>query len=133
MYRLDTSTRYVARLLLASGDLFRRPGTALSLLVCAARADRETEARWSTTARRAAPAGKPCTACRHEPLTHVTYVYGDEPGRYAGRVEAAAEPAGMGCEYGEFRVYVVEVCQSCAWNHLAMSCVLGHGAQGPER
>ncbi|MEU8798155.1 DUF5318 family protein [Spirillospora sp. NPDC048819] len=79
------------------------------------------------------PAGKPCPVCRHEPLTHVTYVYGDELGRYAGRVKATADLAEMDREYGEFRVYVVEVCQSCAWNHLAMSYVLGHGEQGPER
>ncbi|TDC60984.1 hypothetical protein E1200_29565 [Actinomadura sp. GC306] len=79
------------------------------------------------------PAGERCPVCRHEPLTHVTYVYGDELGRYAGRVKAAAELAEMDREYGEFRVYVVEVCQSCAWNHLAKSYVLGHGEQGPER
>ncbi|MFG2088749.1 MULTISPECIES: DUF5318 family protein [unclassified Spirillospora] len=79
------------------------------------------------------PPGGPCSVCRHEPLTHVTYVYGDESGRYAGRVKDAAELAEMDREYGEFRVYVVEVCQSCAWNHLAMSYVLGHGEQGPER
>jgi hypothetical protein len=33
----------------------------------------------------------------------------------------------MAREHGEFRVYVVEVCQSCAWNHLATSYVLGDG------
>ncbi|WP_221635441.1 DUF5318 family protein [Actinomadura hallensis] len=38
----------------------------------------------------------------------------------------------MDREYGEFRVYVVEVCQSCAWNHLAMSYVLGRGEQAPH-
>ncbi|TDE32437.1 DUF5318 family protein [Actinomadura sp. 6K520] len=79
------------------------------------------------------PTGERCPVCGHEPLTHVTYVYGDELGRYAGRVKATAELAEMDREYGEFRVYVVEVCQSCAWNHLAMSYVLGHGEQGPER
>jgi hypothetical protein len=79
------------------------------------------------------PSGERCPGCRHEPLTHVTYVYGDEPGRCAGRVKATAELAELDREYGEFRVYVVEVCQSCAWNHLAMSYVLGHGEQGPER
>lgn len=79
------------------------------------------------------PAGERCPVCGHEPLTHVTYVYGDELGRYAGRVKATAELAELEREYGEFRVYVVEVCQSCAWNHLAMSYVLGHGEQGPER
>jgi len=54
-------------------------------------------------------------------------------GRYEGRIKATAELATMDREYGEFRVYVVEVCQSCAWNHLAVSYVLGHGEQSPER
>ena len=35
----------------------------------------------------------------------------------------------MATEYAEFQVYVVEVCQSCAWNHLASSYVLGTGEQ----
>ena len=36
---------------------------------------------------------------------------------------------GYAAEYGEFRVYVVEVCQSCSWHHLATSYVLGTGEQ----
>ncbi|WP_433330927.1 DUF5318 family protein [Spirillospora sp. CA-294931] len=75
------------------------------------------------------PTDKPCPVCERERLTHVTYVYGDELGRYEGRVKGAAELAAMEREYGEFRVYVVEVCQSCAWNHLSVSYVLGHGEE----
>ena len=33
----------------------------------------------------------------------------------------------MAREHGEFTVYVVEVCQGCSWNHLALSYVLGDG------
>ncbi|GAA2120055.1 DUF5318 family protein [Actinomadura alba] len=73
------------------------------------------------------PTDERCPVCRRERLTHVTYVYGDELGRYAGRVKTTDELAEMAHEYGEFRVYVVEVCQSCAWNHLTVSYVLGHG------
>ncbi|MFP3961733.1 DUF5318 family protein [Actinomadura fulvescens] len=73
------------------------------------------------------PTDKPCPICGREHLTHVTYVYGDELGRYEGRVKATADLAEMDREYGEFRVYVVEVCQGCAWNHLSVSYVLGHG------
>lgn len=74
-----------------------------------------------------------CPICRRANLTHVTYVYGDELGQYEGRVKRGAELAEMAAEYGEFRVYVVEVCQSCAWNHLASSYVLGHGEPAPRR
>ena len=68
-----------------------------------------------------------CPICRKTNLTHVTYLYGDELGQYAGRVKRGPELTEMAAEYGEFRVYVVEVCQSCGWNHLATSYVLGTG------
>lgn len=77
--------------------------------------------------------GKPCPVCDKSHLTHVTYVYGDELGQYAGRVKNGKELDEMASEYGEFRVYVVEVCQSCAWNHLATSYVLGTGESSARR
>jgi hypothetical protein len=69
-----------------------------------------------------------CPVCRRDKLTHVTYVYGEELGQYSGRIKTRAELAIMEREHGEFRVYVVEVCQSCSWNHLTLSYVLGDGA-----
>jgi hypothetical protein len=74
-----------------------------------------------------------CPICRKSLLTHVTYVYGAELGQYEGRVKQSRELAEMATEYGEFRVYVVEVCQSCAWNHLASSYVLGTGEPAARR
>jgi hypothetical protein len=74
-----------------------------------------------------------CPICRKSFLTHVTYVYGSELGQYEGRVKQTRELAEMAAEYGEFRVYVVEVCQSCAWNHLASSYVLGTGEPAAPR
>ena len=68
-----------------------------------------------------------CPVCRREQLRNVTYVYGDELGQYSGRVRATAELEAMAREHGEFRVYVVEVCQACGWNHLTTSYVLGDG------
>ena len=79
------------------------------------------------------PTDLACPICRKSKLTHVTYVYGDELGRYEGRVKQAPELAEMAAEYAEFKVYVVEVCQSCAWNHLASSYVLGTGEPQPRR
>jgi uncharacterized protein DUF5318 len=78
------------------------------------------------------PTGDVCPVCRKDRLTHVTYVYGDELGRYAGRVKLTDELSQMAREFAEFRVYVVEVCQSCAWNHLTLSYVLGHGDSAPD-
>lgn len=79
------------------------------------------------------PTDTACPICRRVRLTHVTYVYGDELGQYEGRVKRGPELAEMAREYGEFRVYVVEVCQSCSWNHLASSYVLGTGEPPPRR
>ena len=79
------------------------------------------------------PTDTACPICRKARLTHVTYVYGDELGRYEGRVKQARELDEMAAEYAEFQVYVVEVCQSCAWNHLASSYVLGTGEPTPGR
>jgi hypothetical protein len=73
------------------------------------------------------PTEVPCPVCRRENLTHVTYVYGEELGQFSGRVKATVELEPMARQHGEFRVYVVEVCQGCAWNHLTLSYVLGDG------
>jgi hypothetical protein len=78
------------------------------------------------------PTTEPCPVCQRGNLTHVTYVYGDELGRYAGRVKVTAELREMARDFAEFRVYVVEVCQGCAWNHLTLSYVLGHGDSAPD-
>ncbi|WP_026412380.1 DUF5318 family protein [Actinomadura oligospora] len=79
------------------------------------------------------PTETPCPVCHAVPLTLVRYVYGDELGRLDGRVTGTAELAEMARRYGEFRVYVVEVCQGCSWNHLSRSYVLGHGDPPPDR
>lgn len=70
---------------------------------------------------------KRCPICRNHQLLHVTYVFSDELGQYSGRIRATAELEGLAQRYGELRVFVVEVCQGCAWNHLTTSYVLGDG------
>lgn len=79
------------------------------------------------------PSDRVCPVCGRAGLTDVRYVYGEQLGGYEGRVKARSELAAMAREYGEFRVYVVEVCQGCAWNHLVQSYVLGDGVDRPQR
>lgn len=69
----------------------------------------------------------PCPACGDPGLVHVTYVYGDELGPYAGRIRATNDLARMARQFGAFTVYVVEVCQRCHWNFLTTAYVLGDG------
>ena len=55
------------------------------------------------------------------------YIYGDELGPYAGRIRKAEELTPMCSKFGEFRVYVVEVCPDCHWNYLIRAFSLGDG------
>ena len=105
-----------------------RTGQSSAADVCDAHTDLLRAAK-----HRGEPTDQTCPVCQNQRLTHVTYVFGDELGSYTGRVTNTRELPDMACEYGEFRVYVVEVCQSCAWNHLNVSYVLGTGDSGPRR
>jgi hypothetical protein len=73
------------------------------------------------------PTARDCPVCRGARLVELSYVYGEQLGRLEGRLRSRAELAEMAHEHGEFRVYVVEVCSACAWNHLVRSFVLGDG------
>ena len=68
-----------------------------------------------------------CPMCKRHELVHVIYTFGDDLGYRAGSVFSSLQIVDMAREYGHFRVYVVEVCTSCHWNHLFMSYVLGDG------
>jgi hypothetical protein len=73
------------------------------------------------------PTERLCPVCERENVTNVTYVYGDSLGTHAGQAKVTSELVEMAHDYDEFRVYVVEVCQGCSWNHLTVSFVLGNG------
>jgi len=73
------------------------------------------------------PTGSPCPVCKDADFRHVTYVYGDQLGPYSGRVRQHADLAELARSFGEFKVYVVEVCQRCHWNFLTKTFVLGDG------
>jgi Family of unknown function (DUF5318) len=68
-----------------------------------------------------------CPVCRRVRLVLLRYVYSDELGQYSGRLRTAEEVAGMAAEYGQLRVFIVEVCHACGWNHLLMLCHAGNG------
>ena len=71
------------------------------------------------------PSDVTCPVCRKEPLTLVSWVYGDELKHISGSARTTEELTRMSTMFGEFRVYVVEVCRTCSWNHLVQSYVLG--------
>jgi hypothetical protein len=71
------------------------------------------------------PSEVTCPVCRKEPLTLVSWVYGDELKHAAGSARTVEELTRMANSFEEFTVYVVEVCRTCSWNHLVQSYVLG--------
>jgi hypothetical protein len=79
------------------------------------------------------PSDVTCPVCRKEPLTRVSWVYGDELKHASGSARAPEELARMATLFTEFTVYVVEVCRTCGWNHLVQSYVLGTSGVGSRR
>jgi hypothetical protein len=74
------------------------------------------------------PTDERCPVCRRDNLTLVHYIYGDELKHAAGQARKLAELPVLAMTLREFQVFVVEVCRSCAWNHLAQQYVLGRDA-----
>src|SRR3954465_14650928 len=74
------------------------------------------------------PTDERCPVCRRDNLTLVHYIYGDELKQSAGQARKLAELPVLAMTLREFQVFVVEVCRSCSWNHLAEQYVLGRDA-----
>lgn len=74
------------------------------------------------------PTDERCPVCRRDNLTLVHYIYGDELKQSAGQARKLAELPLLAMTLREFQVFVVEVCQSCAWNHLIEQYLLGRDA-----
>ena len=68
-----------------------------------------------------------CPVCRKEPLTFVSWIFGDALRHAAGTARRPDELERLAAVHGDFSVHVVEVCRSCRWNHLVLSYVLGTG------
>jgi hypothetical protein len=62
-------------------------------------------------------------------LVFLRYAYGDELGQFSGRIKDQTEIAELSEQTGDVKIYVVEVCISCGWNHLIASYVVGDGKQ----
>lgn len=72
-------------------------------------------------------ADRNCPVCKKDSLVEICYTFGDQLGQYSGRIKTPAELLEMEKEFGEFSVYVVEVCRECSWNHLTCTYLLGDG------
>ena len=70
-----------------------------------------------------------CPVCKKSELVELRYTFGDQLGQFSGRIKSPQELAAMESEFGEFSVYVVEVCRDCSWNHLCSTYLLGDGRE----
>jgi len=68
-----------------------------------------------------------CPVCETVNLVDISYVFGKELGPFSGRIKNPAQLLQMSKEHGQIKVFVVEVCQGCNWNHLHSSYILGDG------
>lgn len=66
-----------------------------------------------------------CPICEERPLVEVSYVFGDRMPAHGRCITAKAELVKIGRQIGSYACYVVEVCPSCRWNHLAKMFQLG--------
>jgi hypothetical protein len=88
--------------------------------VCDAHPDLQRAARYHGEATEAG-----CPICRKSRLTRVTYAYGDELLHASGRARSSRTLDALAQRYSHIRIYVVEVCRSCGWNHLTVSYLIG--------
>ncbi|HEX9681792.1 MAG TPA: DUF5318 family protein [Acidimicrobiales bacterium] len=77
--------------------------------------------------------GEPCPICEEVDLVHVRYVFGPRLPKHGRCVADQAEMAKLAARAGDVTCYVVEVCRSCHWNHLARSHELTSVASKPTR
>jgi hypothetical protein len=71
------------------------------------------------------PAGFACPVCEGPGLRRVHYVYGDKLATIAGQAKHPSELIALAQRFDHFRVYLVEVCDGCGWNHLIRTFALG--------
>ncbi|CAN2227622.1 Protein of unknown function DUF5318 [Candidatus Nanopelagicaceae bacterium] len=74
-------------------------------------------------------ADRKCPVCKKDSLVELRYTFGDQLGQFSGRIKNGKELDEMESEFGEFSVYVVEVCRECSWNHLCSTYLLGDGRE----
>jgi hypothetical protein len=65
-----------------------------------------------------------CPVCHDDTLALVSYVFGPRLPAHGRCINSLAELQRIRARKGTFSCYEVEVCPSCAWNHLRRAYVL---------
>lgn len=75
------------------------------------------------------PAPGACPICEATKLVHVTYVFGPRLPKHGRCISLRGELARLAKRAGTHVAYVVEVCQSCSWNHLVRRSTLSNDGE----
>jgi hypothetical protein len=70
---------------------------------------------------------RPCPVCEEQPVAEVTYVFGPRLPAFGRCISKPGELAQLARRKGRHTAYEVEVCPSCAWNHLVRAYLLNDG------
>lgn len=70
---------------------------------------------------------RPCPICEEVNLVDLIYVYSRELGYASGRARRPQELPGLATSHGFLRVFTLEVCSGCGWNHVLTTYLLGDG------
>ena len=70
------------------------------------------------------PTSMRCPICEDDQIVLVTYVFGPRLPSHGRCITTKKELQAFAKRPGEFAAYVVEVCPSCSWNHLARTFVV---------
>ena len=73
------------------------------------------------------PTAMECPICEEANVVLVTYAFGARLPASGRCITAKGELAKLAKGRAELSCYVVEVCPSCSWNHLARTFLLGRG------
>ena len=68
-----------------------------------------------------------CPICEEDQVVLVTYAFGARLPASGRCITAKGELAKLAKGRAQLACYVVEVCPSCSWNHLAQTFLLGSG------
>ncbi len=74
-----------------------------------------------------APTDMECPICEEDQIVLVTYAFGARLPASGRCITSRGELAKLAKGRRQLAAYVVEVCPSCSWNHLARTFLLGTG------
>ncbi len=97
-----------------------RDGDLTSSQICDAQAELRRNAEFCGT-----PTERECPVCEADQLVDVTYVFGPRLPKHGRCLTTLKELRRLEQRAATYKRYVVEVCNTCGWNHMTLSNTVG--------